>query len=72
MKTETAYWSGMKLPKGSTSSIYFDCKGVWYQIIQSKDKYILYRKESNGEFTQIGTGNHPLKLETRVREGKLK
>lgn len=72
MKGNTAYWSGMKLPKGSVPILYFDCNNIWYQIIQNKDKYILYRKETSGEFTQLCTGNHPVKLEVKVREGKLK
>lgn len=72
MKAEIAYWSGLKLPKGAIPILYFDHNSIWYQIIELKDKYILYRKEVNGEFTQISTSNHYIKLENKVREGKLK
>lgn len=72
MKAEIAYWSGLKLPKGAVPIIYFDNKGVWYQIIQNKDKYIIYRKEINGEFTQLAVSNKYIKLEQKVRDGILK
>lgn len=66
-----AYWSNMKLPKNCEPVVYFDFNGVWYQVIRNKDICFLYRQEGDN-FIQIATSVSPVKLEQRVREGKLK
>ena len=63
----------MKLPKTSRKVLLFKNNDDWYQIVQDKDKYILYRcGDSASDYTMLGTGNNPKKLEDRVCDGKLK
>ena len=63
----------MKLPKNSKKVLKFKHNDGWYQIVQDKDKYILYRcGENASDYTMLGTGNNPKKLEDRVYDGKLK
>ena len=63
----------MKLPRNSQKVLLFKNKDLWYQIVQDKDKYILYRcGETSSDYDQLGTGNSPTKLEERVYAGKLK
>ena len=62
----------MKIPKHYQPLLTFKHENTWYKIVLNRDIYMLYRQESENDFTQIGTGNNPQKLEKRVYDGKLK
>ena len=62
----------MKLPKKSRKLLHFLHKETWYQITEEGDKYVLYRCESVNDYTMLGTGNSPTKLEDKVYDGKYK
>ena len=63
----------MKLPRNSKKVLYFKHKDTWYQIVQDKDKYILYRcGETEKDYEMLATANTPPKLEERVYSGKIK
>lgn len=63
----------MKLPKKATKLLKFRHGDVWYQITEENEKYILYRCESETEYTQLATSkDSPVRLEQKVYEGKIK
>ena len=63
----------MKLPRTSIKVLHFKHNDTWYQIVQDKDKYILYRcGVTESDYEMLGTGNTPPKLEERVYSGNLK
>lgn len=62
----------MKIPSHYKPTLTFRHGETWYKIVLNKDIYFLYRQESENDYTQIGTGNNPQKLEYRVYDGKLK
>ena len=63
----------MKLPKNSKKILCFKHKDTWYQIVEDRDKYILYRcGATESDYEMLGTGNTPPKLEKRVYTGELK
>lgn len=63
----------MKLPKNCKRVLHFKHKETWYQIVEDKDRYILYRcGETEKDYEMLATGNTPPKLEERVYSGKLK
>lgn len=62
----------MKLPKKSAPVLKFKHGETWYQITTEGDKYVLYRQDSEKDYTMLGTGNNPVKLENRVYDGKVK
>ena len=53
---------------------------VWYQIVRVGEKYSLYRVDVNvsrwttkgNDYTLLGSGVNPIKLQEKVYEGKLK
>jgi hypothetical protein len=61
----------MRLPKKSKRLLKFKHNNTWYQITDEVDKFALYRCESDTDYTYLGSGNSPVKLETRVYDGKL-
>jgi hypothetical protein len=61
----------MKLPKKARKLLYFKHNDMWYQITEEGDKFYLYRCESEKDYTQLGSGNSPVKLEYKVYDGKL-
>lgn len=63
----------MKLPKKASKLLRFNKGPLWYQITQEgENKFVLYRCESDEEYTSLATGNNPPKLENKVRDGKIK
>ena len=62
----------MKLPKKSVKLLHFKHEETWYQITQDGDKYNLYRCEDKNDYTHLGVGNSPVKLEYKVYDGKIK
>ena len=62
----------MKLPKKAIPVLNFRHGDTWYQITVEGDKYVLYRQESEKDYTMLGTGNNPTKLENKVYDGKVK
>jgi hypothetical protein len=63
----------MKLPKTSKKVLHFKFGDEWYQIVQDKDKYLLYSCGINeSDYTMLATGNNPVKLEDKIYSGKLK
>ena len=63
----------MKLPKNCKRVLHFKHKETWYQIVEDKDRYILYRcGQTEKDYEMLATGNTPPKLEERVYSGKLK
>lgn len=56
----------MKLPRNSTKILLFKHKNSWYQIVQVKDKYVLYKQLSDNDYEQLATGNNPKKLEQKI------
>ena len=63
----------MKLPKKARKLLHFRHKDTWYQITEEVDKYILYRCESETDYTQLATSkDSPVRLEQKVYDGKIK
>lgn len=63
----------MKLPKNCKRVLHFKHNETWYQIVEDKDRYILYRcGGTEKDYEMLATGNMPPKLEERVYSGKLK
>lgn len=60
----------MKLPKNCTKALLFKHNDSWYQIVWDRDKYILFKKNGENDYTQLGTGSNPTKLEDKVYGGK--
>jgi hypothetical protein len=38
--------------------------------VEDRDKFILFKKNGENDYTQLGTGSNPTKLEDKVYEGK--
>ena len=62
----------MKLPNNCRKILLFRHEETWYQIVETRDMYILYRVNNDDDYTQLATGNSPVKLEQRVYTGKVK
>lgn len=60
----------MKLPKNCTEVLLFRHNDCWYQIVEDRDKFILFKKNGENDYTQLGTGSNPVKLEEKVYDGK--
>ncbi len=61
----------MKLPKKAVQVLHFRHGEKWYKITQDGDKYNLYKCEDENDYSFLGTGNSPVKLENKVYDGKL-
>lgn len=63
----------MIIPKKHTHFLTFLHNGDWYKITaQATDRsvYHLYKEVGKNNYEFLGTGNNPIKLEKKVKEGK--
>ncbi len=65
----------MIIPKKHFHYVTFLHDDCWYKVTgleSDRSVYHLYKEVRPNDYEFLGTGNNPLKLEDKVREGKYK